>query len=155
MHKAAHIGLTILGGGLVLGALLGAYADPEMKSAPEPTWQLSGRPAIEPGPVQHFVSLPEDLSPHIGYRPDLDYAAEIDDWSPRYPSWAYSEEPADDDYRVLEDQLAFAEEPALAEPLAPAADPAAADREPDSPETAPGPSHEGHRIARVQSDGLW
>lgn len=147
MTDARKIVLSVLGGGLVLGTVLGVYADPEMTRAPEPEWRLSARPAIEPGPVQHFVSFPEDLSPHGGYRPGLDYTAEITDWSPRYPRWAYSDfdapawdepEPEVEPVRpyAATDEIGIAPEPPRLADAAPAA-------------------REGHRIARIQADGLW
>jgi hypothetical protein len=150
MHGAGKIGLVVVGGGLALGVLLSAYANPVMTRAPEPDWQLTGRPAIEPGPVQHFVSLPEDLSPHGGYRPDLDYEAEITDWAPPYPRWTYAdlERP---DIPWFEQEPAYADEPPRPEREA---------RETlamvtEQAEAAPETPQDGHRIARVQADGLW
>jgi hypothetical protein len=149
MHGAGKIGLTIVGGGLALGVLLSTYANPVMKRAPEPDWQLTGRPAIEPGPVQHFVSLPEDLSPHIGYRPDLDYDAEITDWSPDYPRWTYADLDSPDS-GWFEPEPAYADEPPRPEREAAPTLAAATERAESPPEAS-----QGHRIARVQADGLW
>jgi len=146
MRSAGKIGFAILGGGMLLGALLGAYAEPEMKRPPESARQLTGQPEFEAGPAHHFVSFPEDLNPYGGYRPDLDYDAEISDWSPRYPEWTFGD---------LEEELAYANEPPALEHDAAEAISEEADPAPPSSESAPGDPQAGHRIARVQADGLW
>lgn len=94
----------ILVGGIVLGALLGSAADPDMKDAPEPWWQQSGRDdaVAEADPVlfedRRTVDAPG------GFRPDLDYDAEV--WSVMpsdYELAAMAEDPFADE--------PFAEEP--------------------------------------------
>jgi hypothetical protein len=148
--KMGMIGLTIVGGGMALGVLLSSFANPVMKRAPEPDWRLTGRPAIESGPVQHFVSLPEDLSPPSGYRPDLDYDAEISDWSPTYPRWTYADLESPDS-GWFESEPAYVDEPPQPKREATATLATVTERA----ESASEASQEGHRIARVQADGLW
>jgi len=88
--------LAIVPGGIVLGALLGAAANPEMKDAPEPWWRTVGTPQLVASD-QYFVEVgPQDLDVFGGYRPDFDYDAEV--WSapiPEYELAALADEPLD------------------------------------------------------------
>lgn len=69
---------SIVVGGITLGALLGAAADPRVKDPPKQWWQLTGRDTIAAvGDQLWFESGPDDLSPFGAFRPDLDYDAEI------------------------------------------------------------------------------
>ena len=72
-------------GGVVLGAVLGSAADPDMKDAPEPWWQQSGRDGVvtEADPVL-FEDRRTAGAPG-GFRPDLDYDAEV--WSLPLPDY--------------------------------------------------------------------
>ena len=69
--------LAIVLGGIVLGALLGSAANPEMKDAPAPWWRLTGTEQIFASNHYFVEAGPEDLNVSGGYRPDLDYDAEV------------------------------------------------------------------------------
>ena len=92
--------LTIVGGGTALGSLLAMYANPVMKPAPEAPWSLTGQPQFAVSDGYHYPEAgPEDLSPYGGYRPDLDYDAEVtsywsDDDYEGYSYAYYNEAPA-------------------------------------------------------------
>jgi hypothetical protein len=94
MHRSWTFALAIVPAGVMLGALLGAAANPDMKDPPTPWWQLTGRDDFVASDDRQFVEAgPEDLNVFGGYRPDLDYDAEI--WSlpiPEYDLAALSEE---------------------------------------------------------------
>lgn len=93
--------LGVLTGGLLLGALLGAAADPEMKDPPAPWWQATGREENVASAEPVLFDPPEGLNAFGGYRPDLDYEAEV--WSSPIPEseWAafdYEPYPADEEF---------------------------------------------------------
>ena len=78
MFAAGKWALSIVAGGLTLGALLGDAADPRMKDPVPQWWQLTGQHAIVPSSDHAFFEAgPEDLNPYNSYRPDLDYDAEV------------------------------------------------------------------------------
>lgn len=86
----------VVAGGLVLGTLLGAAADPDMKDAPEPWWQQTGRDDViaEAEPV--LFEDPRNFQAPGGFRPDLDYDAEV--WAlpiPDYEMAALADDPYD------------------------------------------------------------
>ena len=87
--------VTVVPAGIALGALLGGTAGPEMKDAPAPWWRLTGNEAIVSSGDAVFVEPgPQDLDVFGGYRPDLDYEAEV--WAlpiPAYELAALAEEP--------------------------------------------------------------
>ncbi len=85
------IAAAVLPGGLVAGALLATFASPVMKQPDSPWWDglLESDSETASGTALAGV-YPEDPNPYGGYRPDLDYSAEITDWSPHYPSWTFS-----------------------------------------------------------------
>ena len=135
MPAAAKWLMGIVTGGIALGAMLGAAADPEMKQAPAPWWQMTGRDEIAVSNMQFVEAGPEDLDVFGGYRPNLDYDAVV--WAlpiPEYELAALAEEPAalpaEDlptvTYGVTEAELAaeqaetVAEEAAAAEAAEPA-----------------------------------
>ncbi len=95
MHKGWTFALAIVPAGIMLGAVLGAAANPEMKDPPTPWWQLTGREDFVISEDRQFVEAwPEDLNVFGGYRPDLDYDAEI--WSlpiPEYDLAALADQP--------------------------------------------------------------
>jgi len=95
MHKGWTFALAIVPAGVMLGAMLGAAANPDMKDPPTPWWQLTGRDDFVASEDSQFAEAgPEDLNVFGGYRPDLDYAAEI--WSlavPEYDLAALADEP--------------------------------------------------------------
>jgi hypothetical protein len=86
MRTAGIWALSIVGGGIALGAMLGSAADPRPKN-PEPQWwQLAGNEAIATSDPEYFGPPPEvpELDVHGGYRPDFDYDAEV--WALPIPS---------------------------------------------------------------------
>ncbi len=106
MHPA---GLTlgkwatgVVAGGLILGALLGAAADPDMKDAPEPWWQQTGREEAiaEAEPV--LFEDPRNFHARGGFRPDLDYDAEV--WALPIPDYEMAAL-ADESYDPFADEL--------------------------------------------------
>jgi len=126
MHTAAKWALSITAGGLVLGALLGHAARPEMKDpAPRP-WQLAGRDeAVASADSWTIEASPDDLNPFSGYRPALDYDALAWDLpNPDYDLAAPIDEPLDSPQEASEpavEQAADAAEAAAGEALAKAA----------------------------------
>ena len=85
MLTAGKWALAIVPGGIMLGALLGAAADPQMKDAPPPWWRLSGAAPIMVSNQSFVEAGPEDLNVFGGYRPDLDYDAEV--WALPYSAY--------------------------------------------------------------------
>jgi hypothetical protein len=73
-------------GGVALGTVLGAAANPTMKNGPEPA-----RPA-KPAPAYAFEGVSAyDLAPYAGrHAPPFPDEA-ITDWAPDYPAWTYSD----------------------------------------------------------------
>jgi hypothetical protein len=125
MPAAAKWLMGIVTGGIVLGTFLGAAANPEMKQAPAPWWQLTGREdEIVVSNMQFVEPFPEDLDVFGGYRPNLDYDAVA--WAlpiPEYELAAYAEElsaPAAEElprvtYGITEAELAAEQAEAAAE----------------------------------------
>jgi hypothetical protein len=95
MLSAGKWVLGVATGGIALGVWLGHAANPEMKDAPAPWWQLVGRAEVVAStPAWSFAAGPDDLSPASGYRPDLDYDAEaVSAPIPAYDLAALSEQP--------------------------------------------------------------
>jgi hypothetical protein len=87
--------LGVVTGGIALGAWLGSAANPEMKNAPAPWWQLVGRAEVVASSAGwSFEAGPDDLSPASGYRPDFDYDAEaVSAPIPAYELAALNEQP--------------------------------------------------------------
>ena len=86
MRTAGLWSIGIVAGGVALGILLAQAARPEMKDAPPQWWQLTGTDnAARVSDVQFAEAWPEDLYVPSGYRPDLDYDAEI--WSLPIPEY--------------------------------------------------------------------
>jgi hypothetical protein len=86
--------IGILTGGIALGTFLGAAANPVMKQAPAPWWQMSGADEIVVSNMQFVEAGPEDLDVFGGYRPNLDYGAVV--WAlpiPDYELAPLAEEP--------------------------------------------------------------
>jgi hypothetical protein len=75
----------IVTGGIVLGTFLGAAANPEMKQAPAPWWQITGRDEIVVSNMQFVEPFPEDLDVFGGYRPNFDYDAVV--WALPIPDY--------------------------------------------------------------------
>jgi len=85
--------LAIVPLGIAIGAL---FSDrPEPKEPPAQWWQLTGRDdvAIVPGDRVFVEAGPVDLSVPAGYRPDLDYDAEV--WALPIPDYEFAAAPAD------------------------------------------------------------
>ena len=95
MHAAGKWVTGIVASGIALGTVLGAAANPEMKDPPAPWWQLTSRDEFVASNDGQFVEAwPEDLDVFGGYRPDLDYDAEV--WElpiSEYDLAALAEEP--------------------------------------------------------------
>src|SRR6188768_3290107 len=89
---------SVLASGLALGALIGAAADPKIKDPPKQWWQLTGNDTSISPSNQVFADYgPYDLDVHSGYRPDLDYDAEV--WSlpiPEFDDAVFSADQPDD-----------------------------------------------------------
>ena len=103
MQTAGKWVMGIVTGGVLFGALLGKAASPDMKEPPVPSWKLSGREEVAASAQQQFFeAAPEDLNPYGGYRPDLDYAAEV--WAlplPDYDLAALRDEPLSADWPTV------------------------------------------------------
>jgi hypothetical protein len=110
--------LAIVTGGIALGAILGAAANPKMKM-PEQPWQgaLLAPVAADPGYRIMVEAPPEDLSPYQdSYAPTWAHE-ELTDWEPDYPAWSYSElvdEPSVEPPATEEAQEASAQSTAVA-----------------------------------------
>ena len=150
MRTAGIWAFSIVSGGIALGAMLGAAADPRPKD-PEPQWwQLTGNEAIASteDPDGYYDWTPVLLDVHGGYRPDLDYDAEV---------WALPI-PADDFYYRFEElpQVSYYDAPAVtygeAEDAAEGAQ-AAADEagEAEEPDAAPAET----RKAELAANGIY
>ena len=97
MHARAPLLLAIVAGGIGLGAVLGAAADPEPKRAPDPPWRGALHQPVAPDSGYAFAGYapPEDLSPYRdSYAPSW-ADEELTEWEPAYPEWSYSDPPAD------------------------------------------------------------
>jgi hypothetical protein len=139
MLTAAKWALGIVPAGIVLGALLGSAVNPDMKDAPEPWWRLTGSDAFTASAEPDPEIWPQDFAAAGGYRPDLDYDAEV--WA--LPISAYElailiDEPATElppiEQEIIVAEDAAAEAEAAAEDALAAQTPAPA----PEPETAPG-----------------
>jgi len=111
MPAFGKIALVVMTGGIALGAMLGAAADPEMKQPPAPPWRAAQLQIADNAAYRPAETWPADTQ---GYRDS--YAPswaneELVDWEPEYPAWTYSE---------IADQPAAAEGPAIeADPAEP------------------------------------
>ncbi len=128
--------LAIATGGIALGAVLGAAANPKMKLPPEQPWHGTLQaPAVSDTGYQLAGAGPIDLSPYReSYAPTW-ASEELVDWEPEYPAWTYSDwdsatgddlgsPAADGPARSTDDEQAVepfasdaAEQPAEQEPL--------------------------------------
>lgn len=132
--------MGIVMGGLLLGTLLGKAADPDMKEAPTPWWQLTGRDDVAAADDYQLVETRPPSLPG-GYRPDLDYNAEA--WSLPYPEYDLAlllDEPLADDWPAPDFATEEIDDPAAE--TEPAPEPPA-DAEP-APEPAPGDVRKSH-----------
>jgi len=85
MSHVAKYALTIVAGGLALGAVLGSAADPEMKRPAAPWWQQSGGRNAPGSATDNAWPAPSVAYPGMAdsYRPDLDYDTVVTSyWEP-------------------------------------------------------------------------
>ena len=131
MPVLGKVALAVVAGGVALGTMLGAAANPVMKMAPGQPWQGALQAPIAADPGYLLVEAPpEDLSPYQDSYAPTWAREEMADWEPDYPAWTYS----DLDAEPYVD-AALANEPRLEEqPVMPTAEAIA------SPEAAPGPA---------------
>ena len=138
MRVIGKLALAVVAGGVALGTMLGAAANPVMKMKGErPEWPWQGAmqtPAYaDPGYGIMIEAPPQDLSPYQdSYAPTWAHE-EVANWEPEYPAWTYadlvSEQPADaspaEEASIDAQQIVTAAEAAAApeaspEPAAPA-----------------------------------
>lgn len=91
MSHVARYALTIVAGGLALGAVLGAAADPEMKRPAAQWWQQTGR--SDPSQASGSDSWPA-IAPAYpvmadSYRPDLDYDTVVTSYWDPPANWSW------------------------------------------------------------------
>jgi len=137
MVTAAKWALGIVPAGVLLGALLGAAADPDMKDAPAPWWRLTGAESFTAAPEPSLDVWPQDFAAARSYRPDFDYDVEV--WELPIPAdevWAFADEP----YSQPREQVAAEEVADEAEAAAGDALAAAAPEPATAPEAAPEPA---------------
>lgn len=137
MLTAAKWALGIVPAGIVLGALLGSAVNPDMKDPPEPWWRLAGSDAFTASAEPEPEYWPQNFATAGGYRPDLDYDAEI--WAlpiPAYELAILNDEPAADLPPIFPEVVTADDVADEAE--AAAEDALAAQAPAPEPETAPG-----------------
>ena len=89
MQAAAKWMSFVFVGGIALGCALGAAADPRIKDPPPQWWQLTGNDtSTSPSNEVYADYGTYALDVHGGYRPDLDYEAEV--WSLPLPDLDYA-----------------------------------------------------------------
>jgi hypothetical protein len=93
MPLPGKLALAIVTGGIALGTMLGAAANPKMKMPPERPWQgaLQAPVAADPGYRIMVEAPPEDLSPYQDSYAPTWAKEELADWEPDYPAWTYSD----------------------------------------------------------------
>ena len=125
MPVLGKVALAVVAGGVALGTLLGAAANPVMKKPPEQPWQAAMQAPVvaDPGYRIMVEAPPEDLSPYQDSYAPTWAREELADWEPDYPAWTYSElvdeaspEPSTAEPQANEQPAAQA--PGPAEPLA-------------------------------------
>ena len=92
MQAVAKWVSSVLVGGVALGCAIGAAADPRIKDPPPQWWQLTGNDTSTAPSNEVYADYgPYQLDVHGGYRPDLDYDAEV--WALPLPDldFTYSE----------------------------------------------------------------
>jgi len=88
MLTAAKWTMGIVCGGLVLGALLGDAANPTPEQPAPQWWQLTSRERVEEPEVYGFTEVGSYPTMPDGYRPDLDYDAEV--WNLPLPDYDFA-----------------------------------------------------------------
>ena len=93
MPVLGKVALAVVAGGVALGTLLGAAANPVMKRPRERPWQaaLQAPVVADPGYRIMVEAPPEDLSPYQDSYAPTWAREELADWEPDYPAWTYSE----------------------------------------------------------------
>ena len=86
MRRRGKLALAIVTGGVGLGALLGAVADPEPKQSPEPPWRGAIAAPAYAAPAD--IAPPEPLLYPDSYAPSWAHE-EVTDWEPDYPPWSF------------------------------------------------------------------
>ena len=95
MHSGWTYALAIVPGGLLIGALIGDAVDPRIKDPAPQWWQLTGADTTISRSNQVYAEVgPYELDMHGGYRPDLDYDAEV--WSLPLPELDFADHEAND-----------------------------------------------------------
>jgi len=100
-YTMSHVGkyaLTIVAGGLALGAVLGSAADPEMKQPAPQWWQQTGRPNAADYSTDDAWPATAPAYPGMAdsYRPDLDYGTVVTSyWEPPADWRWYAEDDAE------------------------------------------------------------
>ncbi len=103
MPVLGKMALGVLAGGVALGTMLGAAANPVMKQAPEQPWRNAFQAPVATGAAYILIEAgPEDLSPYKDSYAPTWAREELTDQEPDYPEWTYSELA----YDSLEDPLA-------------------------------------------------
>ena len=93
MRTRAKLALGIVTGGIALGAMLGAAADPEPKRPPAPPWRAAQAAYYADAGYQLAEAPPQDLGRYRdSYAPSW-ADEEVADWEPEYPAWTYSDLP--------------------------------------------------------------
>lgn len=97
MPVLGKIAFAVVAGGITLGAMLGAAADPVMKQAPEhPSHGAPQSPVgagagyLTPGYIA-VEAPPQDLSPYPDSYAPTWANEELSGWEPEYPAWTYSD----------------------------------------------------------------
>lgn len=140
MPVLGKLALAVVAGGVALGTMLGAAANPVMKMPPEKPWQgaLQAPVAADAGYLM-IEAPPQDLSPYRDSYAPTWAQDELADWEPEYPDWTYSElidEPYADP-AAAEDAALDAQQVVLAVEAAATPPPAASTApEPNAPDPA-------------------
>lgn len=95
MPILGKLALAVMVGGVGLGTILGAAANPEMKPPPEQPWQnaLHAPVAADADYVVVIEDGPEDLNPYRDKYAPTWAREELGEAEPVYPAWTYSELP--------------------------------------------------------------
>lgn len=130
MRARGILVIAVVAGGVALGALLGAAANPQMRNLAEPRGRAEAGPIEIVGSAYQLVEAgPEDLSPHgDSYAPAYASGA-IESWEIDYPAWTYSDF-GEEAVEPIADEAPVVIEP---EPL-----------EPPETATAPPPAQQRH-----------
>src|SRR6478736_7091139 len=92
---------VVVGGGVALGTMLGAAANPVMKmkgERPEWPWQGAYRATVsaDVGYPIMIEAPPQDLSPYQDSYAPTWAREEVANWEPEYPAWTYSDLASDE-----------------------------------------------------------